>query len=127
MVRCGIDLLEVARVERSLNRFGERFLNRFFTPLEIEICGSRAERLAARIAGKEAVAKVLGTGIGDVRWRDIEIGQAKNGRPVLILHGHAREVAAQLGINEWDISLTHTTTLASAMCVAQSWRQASGD
>ena len=118
MLRCGIDLLELERVERSLNRFGERFLKRFFTPIEREFCGQRIESLAARIAAKEAVAKALGTGIGDVSWQEIEIQSATNGRPVLVLYGRAAEVASELGLTEWDISLTHTDSIASAMCVA---------
>jgi holo-[acyl-carrier protein] synthase len=119
MLRCGIDTLEIARVARSMERFGERFLNRFFTPGELADCAEQPHRLAARIAAKEAVAKALGTGIGAVGWRDIEIRSAANGRPVLYLHDEAAKAAAALGLTEWDISLTHTRELASAMCVSQ--------
>ncbi len=118
MLRCGVDLLEIARVEASYARFGERFLRRFFTAGEQADCSGEAHRMAARIAGKEAVAKALGTGIGPVSWTDIEIRSADNGRPILHLHGAAQDVANDLAITEWDISLTHTDALASAFCVA---------
>jgi holo-[acyl-carrier protein] synthase len=119
MLRCGIDTLEIERVARSLERFGERFLRRFFTPQEQADCGGQPHRLAARIAAKEAVAKALGTGIGAVRWVDIEVRSAPSGRPMLHLHGQAAAVAAELGLTEWDISLSHSREVASAMCVAR--------
>ncbi len=117
-LRCGIDMIETARVRDGVERFGERFLNRFFTAQERAICLDQPIRLAARLAAKEAVAKVLGTGIGDVRWIDIEIGRDDRGRPTLILHGAGAVLAAELGLTQWDISLTHTRDLASAVAVA---------
>ncbi len=117
-LRCGIDMIETARVQDGVERFGERFLNRFFTAQERLICQDQPIRLAARLAAKEAVAKVLGTGIGDVRWIDIEIGRDERGRPVLTLHGAGAALAAELGLTQWDISLTHTRELASAVAVA---------
>jgi holo-[acyl-carrier protein] synthase len=118
MLRCGIDSIEISRVEDGIARFGERFLNRFFTAGERSDCKDQPHRLAARLAGKEAVAKALGTGIGKVGWRDIEIRGDEQGRPVLTLHGAAVQVSASLGLSEWDISLTHTQTTASAVAVA---------
>lgn len=119
MLRCGIDLIEINRVEDGIARFGERFLNRFFTPGERADCEDQPHRLAARLAGKEAVAKALGTGIGDVSWREIEIRCGERGRPTLHLHGAAAQVAAALGLREWDISLTHSREQAGAVVVAQ--------
>jgi holo-[acyl-carrier protein] synthase len=118
MLRCGIDMIEISRVERGIARLGERFLNRFFTVGERADCEDQPHRLAARLAGKEAVAKVLGTGIGEVGWREIEIRCDQRGRPTLHLHGAAVRVAAELGLTQWDVSLTHTRTHASAMAVA---------
>jgi holo-[acyl-carrier protein] synthase len=119
MLRCGIDLIEHDRVERGIERLGERFLNRFFTPGEREDCQDRAHRLSARLAAKEAVAKALGTGIGDVGWKEIEIRvNNPRSRPTLHLHGAAATVAAELGLTEWDISLTHAREYAAAMAVA---------
>jgi holo-[acyl-carrier protein] synthase len=119
MLRCGIDMIENGRVEEGIARLGERFLNRFFTPGERADCDDKPFRLAARLAGKEAVAKALGTGIGDVRWVEIEIRCGERGRPVLHLHGAAAELSQQMGLTEWDISLTHTAEYASAIAVAR--------
>jgi holo-[acyl-carrier protein] synthase len=118
MLRCGIDSIEISRVEDGIARFGERFLNRFFTPGERTDCGDQPHRLAARLAAKEAVAKALGTGIGVVGWRDIEIRGDDRGRPALVLHGEARQISLILGLTQWDISLTHTRTTASAVAIA---------
>lgn len=116
-LRCGIDLIEIERVEGGIARLGERFLNRFFTLAERADCADKPHRLAARLAAKEAVAKALGTGIGDVRWIDIEILSDPRGRPVLHLHGAAHDLANSLGITQWDVSLTHTATTAGAVAV----------
>ncbi|MBZ0289814.1 MAG: holo-ACP synthase [Anaerolineae bacterium] len=119
MLRCGIDMIENERVEQGINRLGERFLNRFFTAGEREDCQDKAHRLAARLAAKEAVAKALGTGIGDVRWVDIEIRcNNERGRPTLYLYGAAAQVAADMGLTQWDVSLTHTHEYSSAVAVA---------
>jgi holo-[acyl-carrier protein] synthase len=101
MLRTGIDLLTIARVERALARYGERFYARFFTPEERALCAGSPPRLAARIAAKEAAAKALGVGIGDVRWVEIEIVQDERSRPVLRLHGAALALAERLGLTEW--------------------------
>ncbi|MBN8635506.1 MAG: holo-ACP synthase [Anaerolineae bacterium] len=119
MLRCGIDLIENQRIADGIARFGDRFLNRFFTPDERADCEDQPHRLAARLAAKEAVAKALGTGIGDVSWTDIEIRGGERGRPRLVLHGAAAAMSAELGLTEWDISLTHTAELSSAMAVAR--------
>lgn len=111
-------MLEVARVERAISRHGERFFERFFTPAEREYCSGVHHRLAARIAAKEAVAKALGTGIGDVKWVEIEVLADERRRPVLHLHGRARELATEMNLREWDISLSHTEEQAIAFVVA---------
>ena len=73
MIRCGVDMIECRRIARGIERLGERFLQRFFTAGEREDCGDKPCRLAARFAAKEAVGKALGTGIGDIRWVDVEV------------------------------------------------------
>lgn len=118
MIRCGIDLVENRRVEEGIARLGERFLNRFFTAGERADCDDKPQRLAARLAGKEAVSKAFGTGIGVVSWVEIEIRCGERGRPILHLHGAAKALAEELGLREWDISLTHTAEYASAVVVA---------
>ncbi|MFZ4813529.1 MAG: holo-ACP synthase [Phototrophicaceae bacterium] len=118
MLRCGIDTIDNNRIAAGLTLFGDRFRRRFFTDGELADCKDQPHRLAARIAAKEAVAKALGTGIGIVSWKEIEIRVGENGRPVLHLYGAALEVSQQLEITQWDISLTHTATLATAIAVA---------
>src|SRR5688572_12557902 len=119
MLRCGIDMIENQRVEEGIARFGERFLNRFFTPGERADCNDQPHRLAARFAAKEAVAKALGTGLGEVGWRDIEIRcNNPQNRPTLFLYGKAAETASDMGLTQWDISLTHTADYAAAVAVA---------
>lgn len=118
MIRCGIDQIEIARVEDGIARLGERFLARLFTAGERADCADQPARLAARFAAKEAVAKALGTGIGDIGWHEIEIRTGERGRPLLTLHGNAARLAAELGLCEWDISLTHTAEVAAAVAVA---------
>jgi holo-[acyl-carrier protein] synthase len=119
MLRCGIDMVENGRVKAGIDRFGERYLNRFFTADERRDCADQPHRLAARLAAKEAVSKALGTGIGDIGWREIEILSDGRGRPVLRLHGAAAALSAALGLREWDISLTHTRNHAAAVAIAQ--------
>ena len=120
MIRCGVDMIECERIAAGIERLGERFLSRFFTPGERQDCGGKAYRLAARFAAKEAVAKALGSGIGDIRWVDIEIRTAATRRPQLVLHGKAEELAQELGLTDWDISLSHSDMLAIAIAVAKS-------
>lgn len=118
MLRVGIDLVEVERIRRAMEQHGERFFARFFTAREREQACDVPTRLAARIAAKEAVGKALGTGIGTVRWVDIEIENDALGKPILHLHGAAAIRAKELGLQDWQISLSHTRALALAMVVA---------
>lgn len=111
-MRVGVDLIEITRVERALARQGQRFADRVFTPQEQAYCNGRAASLAGRFAIKEAVAKALGTGIGDVAWLDIEVVCEDNGRPTLQLHRAAAELAAELGLEEWAISISHSQSHA---------------
>ena len=120
MIRCGVDMIECERIAAGIERSGERFLNRFFTPGERQDCADKPYRLAARFAAKEAVAKALGSGIGDIRWLDIEARTNQTPRPQLILHGKAEELAREMGLSEWDISLSHSDSLAIAIAVAKS-------
>lgn len=118
MLRTGIDIIEIARVERVMARSGPRFLARIFTPQEQSYCQGRITSLAGRFAVKEAVAKALGTGIGDMTWVEIEIVSDKMGRPELVLHGAAKKAADELGLAEWSISLSHTEQYAIGFAVA---------
>ena len=118
MLRIGVDLIEVERVERAMARHGERFFARFFTPGERAEANGSPSRLAARIAAKEAAAKALGTGIGDVCWVDIELRGDARGGPHLVLHAEANRLACELGLHTWQVSLSHTHQHAIAFVVA---------
>ena len=118
MLRSGVDIIEVHRIDRAILRHGQRFFDRFYTAQELIDCGGRTPALAARFAAKEAVAKALGTGIGDVGWKDIEVVNMDRRRPELRLHGPAQAVADNLGLGEWAISLSHTHEHAVAVAVA---------
>lgn len=120
----GIDLVESARIQRSIERFGERFLRRVFTASEIEYSMSMkfpARHLAARFAGKEAVAKAFGTGIGKAMgWRNIDIQKKKSGEPFLVFSGPAQKLATERGVTSARITLSHTDTQAVACVVLES-------
>ncbi|PJF24519.1 MAG: holo-[acyl-carrier-protein] synthase, partial [Phototrophicales bacterium] len=118
MLRCGIDMIEIARVQAGIDRFGERWLNRFFTPAERADCEDQPHRLAARLAAKEAVAKAFGTGIGDIGWREIEIQRGERGRPILALTG--RSAAAAL-IEEFNAGIVVAPDDVDGICRALEW------
>ncbi len=118
MLRIGVDIIEVERVRRAMERHGERFFARFFTVEEREQANNLPTRLAARFAAKEAAAKALGTGIGDVCWTDIEVWSDERRRPHLRLYNDAAQLAHELSLNEWQVSLSHTHTHAIAFVVA---------
>ena len=113
-----MDLIEVSRVARALERFGERFLERVLTGNERREVRGQVHSLAVRWAGKEAVAKAFQTGIGDVSFQEIEILNGPRREPVLHLHGAARRLAAEQGLDTWSVSLSHTGTHAIAFVVA---------
>ena len=117
-LRTGVDLLEITRLREAVERHGERIMARIFTRTEREQCGENYASLAARFAAKEAVAKALGTGLGEVSFTDIEIVRGENGEPNLKLSGKALEVATELKLTEWAISLSHTHEYAMASVVA---------
>lgn len=118
LVTTGIDVIEIARIQRTLDDFGERFLNRVYTEYERDRYRDRIAELAARFAAKEATSKALGTGIRGIRWREMEVVSNRRGKPVLVLHGQAADRARRLGLYSFDISLTHSKTDAIAFVVA---------
>ncbi len=124
MMVVGVDLVEIPRVERMLARYGERFLERVFTPGEVLYARGRTPELAARFAAKEAVAKALGVGMRmlspeGIGWREVEVLGDQRGRPEVYLHGRAAKRAQELGLTEWAISLSHTREYAVAFVVAR--------
>jgi holo-[acyl-carrier protein] synthase len=119
----GVDLVECARIQHSLDRFGDRFLHRVFTDGEIAYSMSMkfpARHLAARFAAKEAVSKAFGTGIGKAMgWRDIDVQKKPSGEPFLVLSGGAKELAKRRGLNSALITLSHAEHHAVAMIVLE--------
>lgn len=123
IVGTGVDLAEVPRIRASVERFGQRFLERVFTPAEIayvERKANRFERYAARFAAKEAGMKAIGTGWRrGVRWQDFEVANLPSGKPTLRMYGVAAEVARGLNVRAISLSLTHTAEMAMAHVILE--------
>lgn len=119
----GLDLVDVARLQKSLERFGDRLLQRIFHASEISYCGakrSRAECLAATFAVKEAFLKALGTGLSKgIRWLDMEVVREQGSPPLLKLGGRALEILQELGGENPLVSISHEAGLAAAMVLIQ--------
>ncbi|HLK50669.1 MAG TPA: holo-[acyl-carrier-protein] synthase [Bryobacteraceae bacterium] len=119
----GVDLAEVPRIRVAVERHGDRFIQRIYTPLEIayvERKANRFERYAARFAAKEAGMKAIGTGWKrGVLWKDFEVSNLPSGQPTLRLHGVAAQIAEKLGVRKIALSLTHTAELAMAHVILE--------
>jgi len=117
----GVDIAETSRIEQSLERHGERFTKRVFTPGEIAYCErfkNRAERYTARFAAKEAAFKALGTGWREgIRWLDVEVVHQPSGKPELVLTGKALEVAHELRVTRMSVSISHSDRYVVALVV----------
>lgn len=118
ILRTGVDLIEISRVAEAIERHGKRFLDRIFTELEQKECHGRIPSLAVRFAAKEAAAKALGCGIGDVSWLEIEVRSDERKAPYLVLYGEGERLAKQLELRTWSVSLSHTENQAIAFVVA---------
>lgn len=118
ILRSGIDTIEISRLEDIQPNIRERFISRVFTSEEIAQARDRSEVLSGLFAAKEAVSKALGTGIGYVSWRDIEILHLQTGQPVVNLHGNAEKVSDHLGLETWSVSISHDRNKAVAVAVA---------
>lgn len=120
----GVDIIEVARIQSSHEKFGERFLNRILHPNEIAYCLSHkvpGPFLAARFAAKEAISKAFGTGIGSrLSWKDMEVGRRESGEPFVILHGNGEKLLRERGARAVLISLSHTQEHATAVAILES-------
>ncbi|MEP7014834.1 MAG: holo-ACP synthase [Verrucomicrobiota bacterium] len=124
VIGIGVDLVECARIEHSLERFGDKFLHRVFTEGEIAYSTSMkfpARHLAARFAAKEAVSKAFGTGIGkSMGWRDIDVRKKESGEPYLVLEGGAKELSLLRNLTKASITLSHTEHHAVACVILES-------
>jgi len=123
IVGTGVDIAEVGRIKAAVERFGERFLKRVFTPAEVRYCMGKlnaAERLAARFAAKEAGMKAIGTGLRHgVTWQDVEVLRLPGQRPILKFSGKAAEFADRLGCKRTHLSLSHTKEQAIAYVILE--------
>ncbi len=123
IIGIGTDIIECLRIAQMIERHGELFINRVYTPLEIQYCQSRkqsTQHYAGRWAAKEAILKAIGTGWRKgISWRDIEVRNEPGGRPVVAMRGGARDVVEQLGITQMLISISHCRSHATAYAVAQ--------
>jgi holo-[acyl-carrier protein] synthase len=123
IIGSGIDIIEIRRIQHSIDRFGKRFLDRVFTGAEQAYClrkRNSAESFAARFASKEAGAKALGTGISyGVSWLEFEVAREPGLRPTLLFHGRAAQIAARIGVAHAALSITHTAELAMASVVIE--------
>lgn len=123
MLATGVDLVDIPRIERIVNRYGERFLARVYTPDEVRFSRGRPAELAARFAAKEAVSKALGVGVrvlspAGIAWLDVETLNERSGKPYVRLHGRAAALAEAQGLTEWAVSLSHDGEYAIAFVVA---------
>ena len=121
IIGLGVDIAEVSRIKAAIERHGQPFLRRVFTPNEIEYCErfrNKFERYAGRFAAKEAAMKALGTGWRrGVRWVDFEVVRQQSGRPTIALTGEAAKIAAALGVRRISASITHTESQALAQVI----------
>ena len=123
IVGTGVDLAEVPRIRASIERYGEKFIRRIYTPAEIAYVERKAnkyERYAARFAAKEAGMKAIGTGWRHgVTWQDFEVANLRSGKPTLLLHGVAAGFAEKLGVKNVSLSITHTAELGMAHVILE--------
>lgn len=118
MAAVGVDIIEIKRIAKAVDRWGERFLKHIYTQREVQYSKGRVYELAARFAGKEAISKALGTGIHGLSWPEMEILPDPRGKPEIHLHGRAKERAQALELNHWAISLSHCQEYAIAVAIS---------
>jgi holo-[acyl-carrier protein] synthase len=115
---CGVDLVEIARIERSVTLLGEAFLQRVYTLEELALCAGSMPRLAAHFAAKEAIVKVLGTGFRGIDFNEVALTRTVNGCPIVKLHERAAARAAELHLTDWSISISYSSFFVIAFAVA---------
>jgi holo-[acyl-carrier protein] synthase len=118
MLRTGVDLIEIDRIATMISRHGAHFLERIYTQAELKLCKRRTESLAGRYAAKEAVAKALGSGIGEISWQEIEILEDEHKAPLIHLHKTAATRAEKMGLSNWSVSISHSQSHAVSVVVA---------
>jgi holo-[acyl-carrier protein] synthase len=119
LIYTGIDIIEIDRIEAVFNRYPKRFLDMIYTPGEQTYCRGRAPQLASRFAAKEAVMKLLGTGVRGVAWKEVEVVRPRGRAPEIVLHGKAKLIGEHLGIYRIALSLSHSKLYAVASAVGE--------
>lgn len=124
MVRgIGVDIIEIDRIQKSVETVGEHFLHKVYTPAEISYCDAKANRFqhyAARFAAKEALSKALSTGwAGEFRWKDVEVTNDPSGQPRITLHGSLQTHLAGAAVM---LSMSHSESHVVAMVVIEDGR-----
>ena len=119
MIYTGIDMIEIDRIEKVLNEYNERFLNKIFTKNEQIYCNKRPKQLASRFAAKEAVMKLLGTGVRGIPWKSIEVTRKRGAPTEIMIHGKAIIRAKKMGITRIALSLSHSKKYAIASAVGE--------
>lgn len=122
VIGIGTDIIECLRIAQMIERHGDLFINRVFTPVETRYCQSRkqaTQHFAGRWAAKEAILKALGTGWRrGISWRDVEVRNDPSGKPVVGMRGGARDIVEQLGIGQILVSISHCRSHATAYALA---------
>ena len=123
IVGCGIDLVKIERIEKIIKRWGDNFIFRIFTPLEIEYCekkkGNKFQSYAGKFAAKEALLKALGLGLREANWKEIEIKNDELGQPIVDTSGKLRNIALAKGVSKYFISISHTKEYAAAQVILE--------
>jgi len=121
IVGCGIDLVKIERIEKIIKRWGDNFIFRIFTPLEIEYCekkkGNKFQSYAGKFAAKEALLKALGLGLREANWKEIEIKNDELGQPIIDTSGKLKNIASAKGVSKYFISISHTKEYAAAQVI----------
>ncbi|MSQ41245.1 MAG: holo-[acyl-carrier-protein] synthase [Dehalococcoidia bacterium] len=119
MLVVGVDIIELDRIAKTVERFHQRFLDRIYTPQEQSYCRGRIPQLAGRFAAKEAVMKALGTGRHGLNWNEIEVVRPRGRAPTVQLHGRALSISQRLGVEGLTLSISHSRDSAVAFVVGE--------
>ena len=119
MLYIGVDIIEINRISKTIDQWGDKFLARIFTTAELELYHQKTESLAARFAAKEAVLKLLGKRDTGISWQDIEVLSEKSGKPAITLRGKALAAAQELAVRNLQVSLSHSEVYAVAFAAGE--------
>ncbi|MEA1940342.1 MAG: holo-ACP synthase [Candidatus Caldatribacteriota bacterium] len=122
IIGCGIDLVGIKRIEKIINKWGDNFVDRIFTPLERQYCKEKKngfQSYAGRFAAKEAMLKALGLGLSRVGWKEIEVINNRSGQPIMKLSGKLKGIASEKGVDNIFVTISHTKEFAIAQVILE--------